>query len=184
MYPGKIVDRIIRNDSVIPSPEKPPLSGKLKSEGFADLSIIGYIDEINSIGFETLSSCSGMRRDHYGHEEGAYLSIELPENVVKHSPYVYFFRYVPGIGYRTLDESCILNHHYVDVLIEAGENANWLTEPSVYMLMFPDVRFGIPKTKSVASDKRVIADPRLCKTEHCASKEPWWKHSGMAKSLA
>jgi len=137
------------------------LSGKLKAEGFADLSIVKYIDEINRMGFGTLASCSGMRRDHHGHPETAYLSVELPEKVATQGSCAYFFQYIPGVGYTTLDQYAIKDQHYIDVLIEAGEKANWVTKTGTYFLVLPDVRFSIPETGSVANDKRVAADPRL-----------------------
>jgi len=155
-YPGKLVNRLFEKDDM-PN----PVSGKLVSGGFADQSIVKYVEEINSFGFPTLASCSGMRRDHHGVSESAYLSIELPEKVAPSTPYVYFVHYVAGKGWSSIDEHSIKDWNYINILVNAGTKADWLAHPSVYMLMFPDVRFYIPRTDSVQTENRVISDPRL-----------------------
>jgi len=132
------------------------ISAPLRAGGFADVSIVPYINELNSRGYKTVASCSGMRRDHFGHEEGAYLSVELPEYVV-----------TPGWG-KTPHEvfpSQIKNKSYVDQLIRAGESANWISELSLYMLFIPIIHYDLPKTGSVVNDKRAENEPNVIKAE-------------------
>lgn len=132
------------------------ISAPLKAGGFADVSIVGYIDEINAMGYKTVASCSGMRRDHHGHEESPYLSIELPEDVV-----------TPGFGRTAHDvfPSQIKNRAYVDSLIRAGELVNWTSELSLYMLIVPTVHYDLPKTGSIENDRRAESEPSVVQAQ-------------------
>ena len=132
------------------------ISAPLKAGGFADVSIVGYINEINAMGYKTVASCSGMRRDHHGHEESPYLSIELPEDVV-----------TPGFG-RTAHDVFpwqIKNRAYVDSLIRAGELANWVSELELYMLFIPTVHYELPKTGSIENDRRAESEPTVVQAQ-------------------
>jgi len=136
--------------------EEGGITAPLKAGGFADVSIASYIDEINAMGYKTVASCSGMRRDHHGHEESPYLSIELPEDVV-----------TPGFGRTPHDvfPSQIKNKAYVDSLIKAGELVNWLSELSLYMLMVPTVHYDLPKTGSIENDRRAENEPDVVQAQ-------------------
>jgi len=137
-------------------PEEFSISAPLKAGGFADISIVGYINEINAMGYRTVASCSGMRRDHYGREESPYLSIELPEDVV-----------TPGFG-RTPHEvfpSQIKNRIYIDSLIRAGELVNWISELSLYMMFIPTVHYELPKTGSIENDRRAESEPSVIQAQ-------------------
>jgi len=159
-----IFEKVRRNISLLTGqrleyrqePEEAGVAAPLKAGGFADVSIVGYIDEINAMGYKTAASCSGMRRDHHGHEESPYLSIELPEDVV-----------TPGFGRTPHDvfPSQIKNRAYVDSLIRAGELVNWISELSLYMLFIPTVHYDLPKTGSIENDRSAENEPNVIQAQ-------------------
>ena len=121
----------------------------LAKSGFADFSIVSYVNRINRAGYQTIASCSGLRRDHHGQSAGAYLSVELPENVVRADL---------GGDTHEIDARNILNADYVYDLVDAGRRAGWKAELSKYMMAIGTVRFTIPDTGSVARDSMAEND--------------------------
>ena len=125
-----------------------------KGTGFADMSIVSHVNKINRIGFETIASCSGLRKDHYGKYEGAYLSIALPESVV-----------IPDIGgdIHDIDLRNVKDRAYVNSLIDAGHEAGWNAELSKYMMFVPTIRFSLPETMSWKMDLIAKKHPEVVK---------------------
>lgn len=123
-----------------------------KGTGFADVSIVPHVNKINRVGFETIASCSGLRKDHYGVDAGAYLSIELPRSVV-----------TPDILKDEVDPKNIKDKAYVNTLINTGHKAGWNAHLGKYMLIAPVIRFSLPRTRSWKMDLVAKAHPELIK---------------------
>lgn len=124
----------------------------LKSGGFADQSIVPLIDRLNEKGCPTVASCSGLAVDHQGHMESAYLSVEMPDHVVKGGF---------GRSIHDVDPENIKKPEVVKCFLDVGERANWLSELSLYLLMVPTVRYSLPVTKSVRTDRLAEAEPEV-----------------------
>jgi hypothetical protein len=148
--------------------EEGGITKPLKSGGFADQSIVPLIDRLNEKGCPTVASCSGISADHHGHMEGAYLSIEMPEHVVKGGF---------GRSIHDVDPENVKKPEVVKCFLDAGERANWLSELSLYLLMIPTVRYSLPITKSVKADKLVQADPEVVAAEKKLDEVMKSKHS-------
>lgn len=128
----------------------------LKAGGFADKGIVPIIDLLNAKGCPTVASCSGLRVDHYGHEEGAYLSVEMPEHVVRPNAWGSIFDVEP---------EDVLKPDVVHCFINAGGRANWRSELSKYLTFIPTVHYSLPKTKFVQTDKDAEAEPNVVAAE-------------------
>jgi len=128
----------------------------LKAGGLADQGIVPIIDALNAEGCPTVASCSGLRSDHYGHEESAYLSTEMPNHVVQ-----------GGFGktpHEVYPEN-IKKPEVVKCFLDAGKKANWHSELDLYMLMTPTTHFSLPRTKSVKTDELAEARPEVIAAE-------------------
>ena len=123
-----------------------------KGTGFVDVSIVPHVNKINGMGFETVASCSGLRKDHYGRDAGSYLSIELPRSVV-----------TSDILKDEVDPKNIKNKAYVNTLINTGHKAGWNAELAKYMLIAPIIRFSLPETMSWKMDLVAKAHPEVVK---------------------
>jgi hypothetical protein len=132
--------------------EEGGITKPLKSGGFADQSIVPLIDRLNEKGCPTVASCSGISLDHHGHMEGAYLSVEMPDHIVKGGF---------GRSIHDVDPENIKKPEVVKCFLNAGERANWLSELSLYLLMIPTVRFALPVTRSVKTDKLAEDQPEV-----------------------
>lgn len=127
----------------------------LSEGGMVDKGIYPYIEKINVSGFGTVASCSGLKADHYGRKEGAYLSVEIPEDKVtseglllQDDPF-----YVP--------KKNILDKEWVDNMIQAGLNSGWLAKLSVYMMIKPVIRYSLPVTKHIGADLAIQNNPKV-----------------------
>ena len=125
-----------------------------KGTGFADVSIVPHVNKINRIGFETIASCSGLRKDHYGKDEGAYLSVMLPESVVTSD--------ISG-DIHDIDPSNVKDRVYVKSLVDAGHKAGWNAELAKYMMFVPTVAFSLPETMSWKMDLVAKVHPEVVK---------------------
>ena len=132
---------------------------KLKTEGFADKGIVSYINRINAVGFKTVASCSGLRRDHsmYVHDltykgDQTYLSVEMPEDVVQ-----------PGFSssIHDVEPSRIKKPEYVQRVINAVHRANWNAHLSLYLMFDPTVHMSPPKTHFVQTDWDAEHEPSV-----------------------
>ena len=90
-----------------------------------DHGISQFIQEINSLGYMTIMSCSGMKQDHYEKEKCPYICFEQPnlshEELIKYMQFLgdcfynsnwfveYFPRYIVGYLPWGLDDSIIEN---------------------------------------------------------------------------
>lgn len=88
-----------------------------------DNGISQYIQEINSLGYTTIMSCSGMEQDHYEKEKCPYICIDRPnlsdDDLIKYLQFIgdcfynsnwfveYFPRYIIGYLPWGLDDSNI-----------------------------------------------------------------------------
>ncbi len=88
-----------------------------------DNGISHYIQEINSLGYPTIMSCSGMEQDHYEKEKCPYICFERPnlsdEELIRYMQFIgdcfynsnwfveYFPRYIIGYLPWGLDDSNI-----------------------------------------------------------------------------
>jgi hypothetical protein len=131
-------------------------TGRLKSGGFADLGIIPIIDDLNAKGCPTVASCSGLKSDHYGHKEGAYMSVEMPDHVVRADAGGHIF---------DVDPRNVLKPSVVQCFINAGGRANWRSKLTKYMTFIPTVSFHLPHTKFVQTDKDAESEPDLVAAE-------------------
>lgn len=148
-WPKESDDLKIRTDI------KESVQADLQKGGFADASIVSHINRINEVGFETIASCSGMRKDHHGEYGGAYLSVVLPESVVE--PHIF--------GVHDVHPSKVKDWGYIKRLIKAGHEANWNAELSKYMMVQPVITFYMPETETVGMDAVAKATPELKRAE-------------------
>ncbi|MFX1340189.1 MAG: hypothetical protein ACFFDK_16380 [Promethearchaeota archaeon] len=88
-----------------------------------DGGIIKYIQEINTLGYRTIMSCSGMKKDHYGTHKCPFICFEMPKlsnnNEIKYLQFIgdclfnsswfveYFPRYIVGYLPWGLNDSII-----------------------------------------------------------------------------
>lgn len=148
---------VIRRKLRLKPTKDPSIQAYLEREGFADVSIVPYINHINRMGFKTIASCSGMRKDHPGEEPTlAYVSIVLPENVAVSDLGGDIFEVAPRN---------VKDWSYVKRLIKAGHRANWNAELGKYLMFLPTVGFTIPMTDTVGMDAVVKANPVYVKAE-------------------
>ena len=120
-----------------------------------DKGIYSYIKKINSSGFETIASCSGLKLDHYGRKEGAYLSIVCPKNKVSSEGLL--LQDDPFL----IPSKNILDKEWVDNMVQVGFKSGWLTELSTYLMMIPVIGYRLPKTKSIGIDLAIQNNPKL-----------------------
>ena len=111
-----------------------PKTGNLKAaEGFADKSIVKYIDRINRAGYTTCSSCSGVRADHDPKISARWespcgqLVLRIPEN--------------------RCGKNGTPDPKYVKEMIELGNGAGWEAEEDTYLRTFPTIYYCSPSEK-------------------------------------
>lgn len=136
--------------------EEGGITKPLKMGGFADQSIVPFIDRLNAKGCPTVASCSGLKVDHHGKREGAYLSAEMPNHVVKGGFDLYS---------DELDPRRVKKPEVVKCFLDAGDRANWLSELGLYLLMVPVVRYALPETKTIENDRKAKSQPEVVAAE-------------------
>lgn len=154
--------------------EEGGITKPLKMGGFADQGIVPLIDRLNEKGCPTVASCSGISVDHHGRMEGAYLSVEMPDHVVKGGF---------GRGIHDVDPENIKKPEVVKCFLDAGERANWLSELSLYMLMIPTVYYSLPVTKSVRTHRLAEAQLEVVVAEEKLDRIMKESHSSSAEFL-
>jgi hypothetical protein len=120
-----------------------------------DKGIYYYIKKINASGFETIASCSGLKSDHYGRKERAYLDIMCPENKVD----------AKGLLLQedifNVPKQNILDKEWADNMVQVGMNSGWLAEVSTYMMVVPTISYRLPVTKSIGTDLAIENNLRI-----------------------
>ncbi len=152
-------DRINRalNETKSTEDEEDATTRDLSKGGFADTSIASNVEMINNAGIETEASCSAMLADHHGEEQGGpYLSVTLPETVVRHGF---------GFDYSEIDPKEVKNESYITALEAAGRKAGWEPKRSKYMMMIPVVSYYLPKTATLAQDAAALKEPDVIDAE-------------------
>lgn len=120
---------------------------------YADWSIVGHIDKINAMGFDTLASCSSMRKDHNkdhsshkpDSELDSYVTILLPKSVASY------------------EDGKIKDWDYLDKLATASNSAGWEFQlfnknVNVAEQSFPSVKLYISKKRSEMPDEKIVRE--------------------------
>jgi hypothetical protein len=136
-----------------------------------DKSVRIPMKRINKAGFETIACCSGLKKEHKGVAEGAYVSIEIPESIAPFG----FSRGPRNKFSTTTTTKDVKDYAPIKKLIQAGEEAGWKGQLSRYLFTVPTVSFYLPKAKDVQTERLIDSHPKYIEATRALYEE---RHTG------
>ena len=123
---------------------KQPIKIPKKTMKDIDPGIRKNMKIINKAGFETITCCSGLNKEHKT-KESPYVSIKIPEQIVES----------PGLagGIFDIPKKYIKDYAPIKRLQQEGKEAGWKSEVSKTYITTPSVTFRLSGYKNIAEEK-------------------------------